>query len=197
MTTQDDMVSTYREAFLVMDLQTEIVRNYVNDYARYLARVNSVLEASRQAAVLPIFVRAAFRQGYPEVSPGNRRFSAIKSERRLLDRSADAAIHPDLDLRSDDIVVTKHRVNAFWATDLDQILRANQINNLVLCGVATSGVVLSTIRSAADQDYQLTVLADCCADRDAEVHEVLTTKVFRGQARVRSAAAYIEELRTG
>ena len=179
-----------------MDLQTDIVRNYVDDSTSFLARVNSVLEASRQAAVLPIFVRAAFRPGYPEVSPGNRRFAAIKSEGRLLDGSADAAIHPDLDLRSGDVVVTKHRVNAFWATDLDQILRASQITSLVLCGVATSGVVLSTIRSAADQDYQLTVLADCCADRDAEVHEVLTTKVFRGQARVRSAAAYIEELRT-
>jgi nicotinamidase-related amidase len=54
----------------------------------------------------------------------------------------------------------------------------------VLTGIATSGVVLSTVREAADKDYRLTVLADCCADGDQEVHQVLTTKVFPRQADV-------------
>lgn len=58
------------------------------------------------------------------------------------------------------------------------ILRANQIQHLVLTGVATSGVVLSTLREAADKDFQLTVLKDACADRDEEVHRILTEKVF-------------------
>ena len=44
--------------------------------------------------------------------------------------------------------------------------------------------VLSTIREAADKDYILTVLADCCADRDEEVHRMLTTKLFTRQGNV-------------
>jgi nicotinamidase-related amidase len=51
-----------------------------------------------------------------------------------------------------------------------------------VCGIATSGVVLSTLRQAADLDYRLTVLADGCGDGDPEVHRVLTEKVFPRQA---------------
>jgi nicotinamidase-related amidase len=64
----------------------------------------------------------------------------------------------------------------------------------VLAGIATSGVVLSTVREAADKDYKITVLADCCADRDEEVHRVLLTKVFPRQAEVMDAAAWADQI---
>jgi nicotinamidase-related amidase len=54
--------------------------------------------------------------------------------------------------------------------------------------------VLSTVREAADKDYRLTVLADLCADQDAEVHSVLTSKVFPRQAQVTSAAEWLASL---
>ena len=56
-------------------------------------------------------------------------------------------------------------------------------------GIATSGVVLSTVRWAADLDYSLVVVEDCCADSDEEVHRVLMQKVFPRQARVIAADA--------
>jgi nicotinamidase-related amidase len=52
----------------------------------------------------------------------------------------------------------------------------------------TSGVVLSTVRDAADRDYHLTVLEDLCLDPDDEVHRVLMRKVFPTQAEVMTAA---------
>ena len=82
------------------------------------------------------------------------------------------------------MTVTKRRVSAFAGSDLDVILRAGGITHLVLAGIATSGVVLSTLRQAADLDYQLTVLSDGCLDADAEVHRVLTEKIFPRQAGV-------------
>jgi nicotinamidase-related amidase len=88
-------------------------------------------------------------------------------------------------------VVTKKRVSAFAGSDLQVVLRAQGIEELILTGIATSGVVLSTLRAAADMDYRLTVIADCCADRDDEVHRVLTTKVFPRQADVVSADEWI------
>ena len=66
-------------------------------------------------------------------------------------------------------MVTKRRVGAFSTTDLETILRAKNINKLVLFGISTSGVVLSTVRWAADMDYSLAVVSDACADRDPEV----------------------------
>jgi len=58
----------------------------------------------------------------------------------------------------------------------------------------TSGVVLSTLRQAADLDYKLIVLADACLDADAEVHRVLTEKVFPRQADVLSVESWVQQL---
>jgi nicotinamidase-related amidase len=86
--------------------------------------------------------------------------------------------------RAEDPVVVKKRVSAFSGSDLEVLLRSSEITHLVLAGIATSGVVLSTLREAADKDYRLTVLSDGCADTDEEVHRVLIEKVFPRQADV-------------
>jgi nicotinamidase-related amidase len=97
-------------------------------------------------------------------------------------------IHPHLAPAANELVVVKRRVSAFTGSDLEVILRAQQIQHIVLTGIDTSGVVLSTLREAADKDYRITVLADCCGDADKEVHRVLTTKVFVSQAEVMTLA---------
>jgi nicotinamidase-related amidase len=74
------------------------------------------------------------------------------------------------------------------------ILRAHGIDTLVLAGVATSGVVLSTLRYAADADFRCVVVQDGCADADAEIHQVLTGKVFPRQATVVSAGQLLAAL---
>ena len=68
------------------------------------------------------------------------------------------------------------------------MLRARDVTHLALGGISTSGVVLSTVRAAADKDYRLTVLEDLCLDADEEVHRVLTGKIFPRQAEVIPAA---------
>jgi nicotinamidase-related amidase len=88
------------------------------------------------------------------------------------------------------VVVTKRRVSAFTGSDLEVVLRSQEIGKLVLAGISTSGVVLSTLREAADKDYELVVLSDCCADGDPEVHRVLLEKVFPRQAEVLDAESW-------
>jgi nicotinamidase-related amidase len=92
-------------------------------------------------------------------------------------------------------VVTKRRVGSFSTTDLESILRAKSITTLVMFGISTSGVVLSTVRWAADMDYQIIVASDACADIDDEVHRILTEKVFPGQAAVVTAQVLAKALR--
>jgi nicotinamidase-related amidase len=84
-------------------------------------------------------------------------------------------------------------VSAFAGSDLDVVLRGLGAGTLVLAGIATSGVVLSTLRQAADLDYRLIVLADACLDADPEVHRVLTEKVFPRQAEVSTVAQWTEQ----
>ena len=81
-----------------------------------------------------------------------------------------------------DIVVRKRHVGPFSTTDLAEQLADGGIDTLVLAGISTSGVVLSTVRHAADADYRLYVLSDATADTDPEVHGLLMTKVFPRQA---------------
>ena len=97
-------------------------------------------------------------------------------------------IHADIAPEEGDIVVRKTRVGPFGSTDLHEQLQARGIDTLVLAGISTSGVVLSTVRDAHDRDYRLIVLAVLCADRDPDVHGVLIGKVFPKQAEVINAA---------
>ena len=87
-------------------------------------------------------------------------------------------------------------VSAFAGTDLDMILRAKDIDTLILFGIATSGVVQSTVLHAADADYRLVVIKDCCADLDTEVHACLVDKIFPRQATVLSATEFLEGLKS-
>lgn len=141
-----------------------------------------------------IYVTVDFRPGYPEISPRNKTFAAFTQ--RQSPPSA-MEIHPAIAPQPTDIVVTKRRVSAFSGSDLEVVLRAQDISHLVLCGIATSEVVLSTLREAADKDYQLTVLADCCVDSDEEVQRVLLSKVFPRQAEVLQADAWRTKLSPG
>jgi nicotinamidase-related amidase len=104
-------------------------------------------------------------------------------------------VHSRLAPQAGDVLVAKGRVGAFSTTDLETILRAKGITTLVLMGIATSGVVLSTVRWAADADYELVVVEDCCADADEEVHRVLTQKVFPRQTSVVQSITVIEALK--
>jgi nicotinamidase-related amidase len=177
-------------ALLVLDVQRGIAERY--DDTDVIDRAVEAIAAARDACVPVIFVRVAFRRGHPEVSARNRTFAALRDTGGLL--GDDSAIHPALGPLQRDPVVTKRRVSAFAGSDLDVLLRAMKTRALVLCGIATSGVVLSTLRAAADLDFELTVLRDACADSDPEVHRVLLDKVFPRQAEVIDVATWAARL---
>ncbi|MET9533175.1 isochorismatase family cysteine hydrolase [Streptomyces sp. NPDC006649] len=182
-------------ALLVMDVQQGIVERLGND-PEYLPRLGRAIDAARAAGVPVMYVVVGFRRGHPEISPRNKTFSALAGAGAAGFAEGDPAarIHPDVAPREGDIVVTKKRVSAFAGSDLDMVLRARGTDSLVLTGIATSGVVLSTLRQAADLDFGLTVLEDCCVDGDPEVHRVLTGKVFPRQADVLSTEKWVAAL---
>lgn len=185
-----------RSALLGMDYQAGIVSIYAKDQPDLLERAAGVLRKARSSGMTIIHVQVGFRPNLPEISPRNALFSAIKNSARhqQLFQGTAGAIHPAVAPEGNDITVTKHRVSAFAGTDLEMILRANDIETLILFGIATSGVVLSTLLGAADADYRLLVLKDCCVDSDAEVHACLINKIFPRQATVVSASEFLEAL---
>ena len=184
-----------RTAVLVMDYQSEVVTMLGAPAAAALERAGGLIVAARARGLSVIYVVVGFRPGYPELNPRNASFAAVAQSGRFVAATPGADIAPAVGPAAGEVVVVKHRVSAFAGTDLEMILRAKGIDTLVLLGFATSGVVLSTVRHAADADYRLVVVEDCCADRDDEVHRVLTGKVFPRQAAVVSASEATAALR--
>jgi len=172
-----------KTALLVMDVQAGIVA-MLPQGASILNNTQKAIAKARENKIPVIYVVVGFRQGAPEISPNNKSFLVAKDRFANVDMNEFMRVHEDVKPQADEVVVIKRRVSAFTGSDLEVVLRSFGVQHLVLTGIATSGVVLSTLREAADKDYALTVLADCCADRDEEVHRVLTTKIFVVQADV-------------
>lgn len=179
-------------ALLVMDVQPTIVDRLENK-DEYIEKVSAAVDAAHKNHIPVIYVVVGFRSGFPEVSARNKSFSTIKERVSTVMIDPRPVIEP----ADNDVVVVKRRVSAFSGSDLEVLLRAWDIEHLVLTGIATSGVVLSTTREAADKDYQLTILSDLCADLDPEVHTVLLEKVFPRQATVKTSEEWINTMIKG
>lgn len=178
-------------ALLIMDVQPEIVERFGD--SGLVERLARAATAARAAGIRVIYVKIGFRDGYPEISPRSRTFSRVADLGGFVE-GVSSEVHPGVAPEPGDVVVTKRRVSAFAGSDLEVVLRAGGIEGLVLSGIATSGVVLSTLRQAADLDFSLTVLSDGCLDADDEVHRVLCEKVFPRQADVLTVGDWVDGL---
>jgi nicotinamidase-related amidase len=178
-----------RCALLVMDFQVPVVERHAVGQDALLAATAQTIAAARRCGMRVIYVVVGFRQGFPEISARNKTFSALKASGGLV-----STIHPAVAPIDDEVVVTKHRVSAFHGTDLEMILRAADVGTLVMCGIATSGVMLSTLCDAADADYRLVVLRDCCSDVDKDVHACLLEKIFPRRADVVDSREFVQRL---
>ncbi len=184
-----------RTALLMADFHTHSMgENPVVLERRTFDRAREVLHAARNAGLFVAYIVVNFRSGYPEISELNQTFSARKAAGVPPAADPAALIHATVSPRQGEPIVVKHRVGAFFGTDLDMILRAQGRDTLILMGHATSGVILSTVRYAADADFRMVVVEDGCADRDPEVHTLLMEKVFPRQATVASAAEVVRAL---
>jgi nicotinamidase-related amidase len=180
-----EQIDPRRAALLVMDYQNGVV-DMLGEPDELLSRAEDAIATVRSAGGLVGYVRVAFEdadlESFPPTSGMGRRVGAAGAA--LRNDSPSTAVHDRVAPEPGDIIVRKVRVGAFSTTDLDAQLRERGIDTLILAGISTSGVVLSTVRDADDRDYRLVVLADATADREPEVHEFLTERIFPRQADV-------------
>lgn len=172
-----------KKALLVMDMQSAFISRYP-EIASVTQSVAAAIAHARSKGIPVIYVVVGFRKGAPEISANNKGFTAAKPMVDSVPPEVFMAIDASVAPAEREVTCVKRRVCAFTGSDLEVVLRAYGVGHIVLTGIATSGVVLSTVREAADKDYGITVLSDGCADSDAEVHSVLMTKVFPRQADV-------------
>jgi nicotinamidase-related amidase len=181
-------------ALMLMDFQPGII-GMLEDPAPLLDRVAGIREKARDAGLHVGYVRVAFtEEDRGKVGAGNKGFSAIATmpENPMAADAPHTQIHERLApaLDAGEFVVRKTRVGPFNTTDLGEQLSSRGVDTLVLAGISTSGVVLSTVRHAADHDYRIIVLSDSCADSDPDAHRVLTENIFPRQAHVMTTAEF-------
>lgn len=136
-----------------------------------LEKANQLIAYARKQKELIIFVKVGFSDSYVELAHRSPIFKDNKPNNWLKLSESSTDFDPKLDYRKGDIVVVKHRINAFYATSLDAILNANQIEHLILCGISTNLAVEGTARDAHDRNYAVTIAKDACASNSEENQE--------------------------
>jgi nicotinamidase-related amidase len=179
-----------RTALLVMDYQQGIL-DRIDDTDALAARARRAIDTMRAAGGTIGYVRVAFTAEDLEAMPDGAPMAQVKAmPPGSMDADAPATqIDERVASREGDIVVRKTRVGAFGTTDLDAQLRARGVDTLVLAGISTSGVVISTLVEAHDRDYRLLILTDAVADPDAELHASLIGGYFPKRAELIEVAA--------
>lgn len=183
-------------ALLVLGCQPGIL-NDLADAESLILKINAAVDIVRLHRGQIAFVRVAFDHlDYRFTPTTNKEFSALARQRRFPNGSHESAIHQALTVQSADVVVRTTRLGAFSTTNLDEQLTNLGITTLIVSGAHTSGALLSTVREAADRDYRLIVLSDCCSDPDAEAHRLLLTRILPRQAEITTAAELYTSLAT-
>ena len=198
-----------RTAFLAMHFQNDIVHDngkiaplgqaaHVKE-TNCLANTKKALDVSRNAGVLIIHVAAAMRKGYPEFSGAvitpPQMFNVIRSVEGIVEGTWGADFHDLVKPQAEEFVVTGRCMNAFQGTELQLLLAVRGIKCLVLSGVATNFVVESTTRYAVDSGYEVTILRDCCASANEEMHSFTLDNVLPYLATISNSNEYVEALK--
>ena len=170
-----------KNALILIDFINEIVdpkgkfagKGYADFDTRHatLDRVRSLLQYVRGKGHAVIHVRLGFSSDYKEQPEGSLLFGGAKKAGAVKVGEWSTEFHPKAAPLANEATLTKHRVNAFFGTPLDTILRTYGVKNLVVVGCATDMAVQTAVRDAHDRDYACTVLSDCCVAASDEDHE--------------------------
>jgi nicotinamidase-related amidase len=206
-----------RCALVVIDMQRDFLEaggfgamlgNNVELLRRVIAPTHALLRAARECGMLVVHTREGHRPDLTDLPPSKKsrgRLAVGIGDRgpmgRILVRGEPGHdIVPELYPAPGEPIVDKPGKGAFYATDLDALLRNRGITQLLVCGVTTEICVSTTVREANDRGYECLVVEDCCASYFPEFHRsALATIAAQGGILgwVASSGRVIEALRTG
>ncbi|MCB2198674.1 cysteine hydrolase [bacterium] len=173
-----------RSMLLLLDMQPSVLDRFEGS-DDLVNRLAGTIATARDKGMKVGYVRIAFNDlDYNRLPKHDDRLTDIANNRLMYDGDPSTQVHPTLEPQMGDTLVRKTRIGAFSTTDLDKKLRMSSRDTLVLAGVLTSGVVLSTLLEAADRDFKLFVLKDGCLDTNQELHETLMAQLFPRYASV-------------
>jgi nicotinamidase-related amidase len=170
-----------RAALVIMHYQVDVFALVFGDQRPpLLDRCNALIRRWRATGRPLFFPNFFLGEAYEHVSKNNRLISSIVPTgcfRCALPMTG-------LAIEKDDVFYACPRASVFHGTTLDADLRARGISTLVMAGISSTGVVLSSITWASDADYDVRLVRDCCYDPDQDAHEALFRTGFGGRVQV-------------
>ncbi len=192
-----------KTALLVMDCQNDIAHKD-GKMAKHLGAklwqaaaeknlfetINKVVAAARAANIPIIHVKHAYRPDYMD-APNNAFGQRNKELKISQDGTWGTEIVDELKPMANDIVITKNRESAFYASPLESILSVQGWTHLVLMGIATDGVVEGTAREGSDRGYNIFIVTDGCIGSTDDAHRATIGGILRVMTTVCGSADII------
>jgi len=181
-------------ALLLMDYQKAVCKGMAAaevERRGVLSHAASCLQAARANGVPVIHVRVGFDPEHSLRTNRSKRFEGFEQRGAMRLGSPDTEFCDEVQPMAGEPIVTKGCVNPFIGTALMELLVGRRVGELFLAGVATNMVVESALRHAADSGFATSVVEDCCASFDLEMHDFAIKKIFPSFGDVCSSRDFI------
>ncbi|MCD6046385.1 MAG: yecD [Gammaproteobacteria bacterium] len=165
---------------------------YITEH-QVIEHANEAIAAARKKHIPIVQVKVGFSKDYRECPKHSSLFGKALELGALQLNSWGCEFHERLNVEPEDTIIIKHRVSALYATPLEAILRANNITQIVLCGVSTNMAIETAVRELHDRDYEVIILTDACGAASSEIHQASLASLSR-IARILPVQAWFQTL---
>lgn len=188
-TTLAELVDPQHTALVVVDMQNDFCKPTwafdqlginLSMYPEMIPRLARLIAGAREHKVSILYIQMTVLPGRISESPAQIRFNmrlhlashyVTEPLCYTVEGTQGQEIIDDLKPQSGDLIVRKYRSSGFWGTNLDMLLRSNNIQSVIITGCTTEGCVESTARDALFNDYYVILPQDCVASDDPQQHE--------------------------
>lgn len=144
-----------------------------------MQHANEVIAIARKKEIPIVHVKVGFSSNYIECPSNSPLFATSKADKALQLGEWGTEFHQMMNVSAEDTIIVKHRVSALYATPLEAILKANQIDTVIVTGVSTNMAVDTVTRELHDRDYNVIVVKNACGAATLEAHEATVATLRR------------------
>jgi ureidoacrylate peracid hydrolase len=208
---QCDIIDPARTVMVVVDMQNDFVAEGAKlrsaQAAAMVPRLARTLKTCRDKGIRVIYTAHVHRRDGSDMGLYDDLYSPIADRSSLVDGTPGVEIFKDLAPAPGEHIVKKHRYSAFFATDLDLILRELGITTVVISGTTTENCCHATARDAMFHNYKVVFLSDATGTFDypdvgqgamsaEEVHRATLTILAFSTAHVMTVAEFLARVKT-
>lgn len=195
-------LNAQRAALLVIDMQNDFLEKgavlEVPMARKILPNLKKLLSACRKSGI-PVVYTAHEHLPDGQDSPLELAYFPQLKKRGLRRGTRGVEIYDEIAPTPGDLVIKKHRYDAFYNTDLDTLLRnirgPGTVDTLIITGTVTNICCESTARSAFMRDYKVVFVSDATGGIDKASHDATLKIIGLAFGRISSTAEVIAELK--